>query len=76
MAIQPYQMNGKDETTALPFFRLNRVATPVRITSFSSTGGKKQPVIQANFIQDEFVGKQVNTTPVFDVYVDNACSLG
>jgi hypothetical protein len=76
MAIQPYQMNGKDETTALPFFRQNKVATPVRITSFNSTGGKKQPTGQKNFLQDEFVGKQVNINPVLDVYVDNSYNLG
>ena len=76
MAIQPYQMNGKDETVAVPFFRYNEVATPVRITSFNVTGGKKQPVIQQNFIRDEFVGKQVNTHPDLDVYVDNSYNLG
>jgi hypothetical protein len=76
MAIQPYQMNGKDETVALSFFRLNKVATPVRITSFNSTGGKKQPTIQKNFLQTENVGKSPNTVPAMDVYVDNSYNLG
>jgi hypothetical protein len=76
MAIQPYQMNGKDETVAVPFFRLNRIVTPVRITSFNSTGGKKQPTGQYNFLGDEFVGKSPNLHPVIDNYVDNSYNLG
>jgi len=76
MAIQPYQMNGKDETNALSFFRHNKVATPVRITSFNAMGGAKQPVISKNFIRDEFVGKQVNTHPDLDVYVPGSYQLG
>ena len=46
------------EDEGIAFFGKNKVATPVRVTSFVSMGGPKQPVVveEAN----EFVGKNVD----------------
>jgi hypothetical protein len=45
------------EDEAIAFFGKNKIATPARVTNFSSVGGGKQPAIveEAN----EFVGKSV-----------------
>jgi hypothetical protein len=70
MAVQPYQLNGYQETVQTPFFRQNKVAVPGRVVAITAGGGRPQPTIVKNFLQDEFVGKSPNTKPVFDVYVE------
>ena len=63
------------EDEQIPFFGQNRVATPARVTTFNSTGGKKQPTIQVNYLQHPGVGKPGTTSDVLDVYVDNAYNV-
>lgn len=60
----------------LPFFKLNQIATPVRITSFQSTGGKAQPKIEKNYLEDTGVGKSVaQRDPALNAYSDNSYNL-
>ena len=70
------------EDEQIAFFGKNKVAVPGRVTSFNSTGGKKQPTIQKNWLGSEFVGKipdvtntPSHTPPALDVYVDNPYNL-
>ena len=45
------------EDEAIAFYGKNKIATPARVTNFTSMGGQKQPTVveEAN----EFVGKNV-----------------
>ena len=70
------------EDEGIPFFGQNKIAVPGRITSFQSTGGKKQPTIQKDFLHTEFAGKIPDTThtpsrtpPALDTNVDNAYNV-
>lgn len=45
------------EDEAIGFFGDNKVATPARVTSFNSVGGKKQPTIETDHLQHTGVGK-------------------
>ncbi len=59
-----------------PFFKQNKVATPARVTSFNSVGGKQQPQINKDFMRDTGMGKQVSQRdPELEVYVDNPYNL-
>ena len=73
MAIQPYQLNGYQEDVLTPFFRLNKIAVPGRVTTFTSTGGKKQPTVQGDYLHVEDSGKirPAVAIPSLDVYLDN-----
>lgn len=68
MAVQSYQLNGLRETEAIPFFRNNMIATPVRITSFNPVSSSRQPKIVKNYLQTPNVGKPINDVPVLDTY--------
>jgi hypothetical protein len=46
------------EDEAIGFFKGNKIATPARVTSFTSMGGEKQPQIVEE--GNEFVGKNVD----------------
>lgn len=56
------------------FFKENKVATPARVTSINSLGGKKQPTIEPNYISgDTGMGKQVaERDPDLTTYVPNS----
>ena len=47
------------EDESITMFRDNEIATPARITSFKTVGGKMQPTIEEDKA-NEFVGKAVN----------------
>ena len=47
------------EDEAIGFFGQNKVATPARVTSFNSVGGKTEPTIVEDKA-NEFVGKDVD----------------
>jgi hypothetical protein len=59
------------------FFKNNKIATPARVTSFNSTGGKKQPTIEKNWMSgDTGMGKQAaDRDPDLMTYVDNSYNL-
>jgi hypothetical protein len=60
-----------------PFFKENKIATPARVTSFNSTGGKSQPTIEKNWISgDTGMGKQASDRdPDLMTYVDNSYNV-
>jgi hypothetical protein len=60
-----------------PFFKNNKIATPARVTSFNSTGGKTQPTIEKNWISgDTGMGKQAaDRDPDLMTYVDNSYNV-
>jgi hypothetical protein len=45
------------EDEKIGFFKGNKVATPARVTSFNSVGGKTQPTIETNHLQHPGIGK-------------------
>ena len=59
------------------FFKNNKIATPARVTSFNSVGGKSQPTIEPNWMSgDPGMGKQAaHRDPDLMSYVDNAYNL-
>lgn len=65
------------ENESIPFFKDNKIATPARVTSFQSVGGKQQPTIEANHISgDPGMGKQVDQRdPDLSAYNDNAYNV-
>ncbi len=65
------------ENEAIAFFRDNKIATPARVTSFNSVGGKKQPVVEANHMTgDPGMGKQVaERDPDLSAFNDNALNV-
>lgn len=50
------------EDEAIGFFKDNEVATPARVTSFNSVGGKKQPTVETDYLQHTGVGKTGTTS--------------
>jgi len=59
------------EDEQIAFFGKNRVATPVKTVTFASTGGKKQPTLEKNYLQHPGVGKPGTTSDVIEAYLDN-----
>ncbi|MEN6623055.1 MAG: hypothetical protein ABFD50_16095 [Smithella sp.] len=45
------------EDEAISFFGDNKIATPARITSFNTIGGKTQPTVEKDVLQHTGVGK-------------------
>jgi hypothetical protein len=64
------------EDEQIGFFRDNKIATPARVTNFKSVGGAKAPSITKNFLQTEFVGKQVNTVPALNIGIETPYNAG
>ena len=52
MGFEPLREND------LPFFKYNKIATPARVTSFNATGGKTQPTLEKDYMEDTGIGKQ------------------
>jgi hypothetical protein len=63
------------ETEAIGFFRDNKVATPARVTSFQSTGGRKLPSGEVDHLRHPGVGKRGTVSDVIDMYLPNAYNL-
>ena len=64
------------ENEEYPFFGENKVATPARVTSFNSVGGKVEPEISKGYLQDVGVGKQVDErNPELEVYLPNSYNV-
>ena len=63
------------EDEAIGFFGNNEVATPVRTTSFESTGGKKFPVGQVDHLRHPGVGKRGTVSDVIDTHLPNPYNL-
>jgi len=63
------------EDEQIGFFRDNKIATPARVTSFQSVGGKAQPTIEVNHLQHPGVGKPNTESDVLEVYVGNSYNL-
>ena len=65
------------EVEGNPFLKENKIATPARVTSFQSTGGKKNPTIEPNYISgDTGMGKQADERdPNLDTHVPNSYNL-
>jgi hypothetical protein len=64
------------ENESIPFFRLNQVATPARITSFNPTGGKAQPTVEKDYMSDTGIGKKTDERdPELQVYLPNKYNL-
>lgn len=57
------------EDEAVSFFKDNKVATPARVTSFNSIGGKKQPTNERDHLQHTGVGKAGTTSDNLGAYV-------
>jgi len=72
MGFEPLRENESN-----PFFKENKIATPARVTSFNSVGGKAQPTIEPNYISgDTGMGKQVEERdPDLATYVPNSYNL-
>jgi len=57
------------EDEAIPFFGSNQIATPARISTITSVGGKKQPTVDTNYLHDTGVGKKTEQhDPLKDAY--------
>jgi hypothetical protein len=63
------------ETEQIGFFRENKVATPARVTSFQSTGGRKLPSGEVDHLRHPGVGKRGTVSDVIDMYLPNAYNL-
>jgi len=57
------------------FFKDNKIATPARVTSFNSTGGKSQPTIETDNLRDVGVGKASGRDPDVAAYGPNSLNL-
>jgi len=63
------------EDEQIGFFGRNEVATPVRVTSFQSTGGRKMPSGERDYLRHPGVGKPGTVSDVIDYYLPNAYNL-
>ena len=45
------------ETESIGFFKNNKIATPARVTSFNTLGGKTQPTVEKDNLQHTGIGK-------------------
>jgi hypothetical protein len=58
------------------FLKENKIATPARVTSFNSQGGKEQPTLEKDWQNDTGVGKQASDRdPDIGAYGDNAYNV-
>jgi hypothetical protein len=72
MAFEPLR-----ETEGIGFFKDNKIATPARVVSIASGGGKKQPKIEKDLMVDPGMGKpEVNRDPDMITYLDNSYNAG
>jgi len=64
------------ETESVSMFKNNEVATPVRVTSFNSTGGKAEPTIAKDYSADTGAGKKEDQRdPELAVYAPNSLNV-
>jgi len=57
MAVQAYQKNGWRETQEVAYFRNNSISTPAGIFTIVPVGGRSQPTIDTQALEDTQMGK-------------------
>lgn len=56
-AYQTVEAGRVRENESIGFFKDNKIATPARVTNFTSVGGKTQPTVETDHLQHTGVGK-------------------
>ena len=57
------------------FFKENKIATPARVTSINSQGGRKSPEGQIDHLRHEGVGKTGSVSDVIDTHLPNSYNV-
>jgi hypothetical protein len=67
---------GRTREDELGFFKLNQVASPARVFSMFPLGGKKQPTVDSQYLEDNAVGKASGRKPLLSAFNPNGNNIG